>query len=283
MVDASGVPDQRYEERLSHPALRDVISCVFVQEVSALAPPYTHRSVPNGSVVLSYRLGSVVPLVTGPQRVPDVYTLEPGSSVVGVRFRPGAANPILGISASELIDRREELDAIWGSAADSLGARLADATSAQEAAALLEDALIGRVVDDAPQFDAVVGELVERLQPWRARRVTDQATDLFLSPRQLRRWCLDTLGFGPKALHRILRFHGFMALADLDQGAVDLASAALAAGYADQAHLTRECVRLSGLTPRAFLSERAENCLGSHDHLASLLQMQRAFLQARAA
>jgi len=36
----------------------------------------------------------------------------------------------------------------------------------------------------------------------------------------------------------------------------DLASAAARLGYADQAHLTRECVRLAGLTPTALLAAR---------------------------
>jgi len=30
----------------------------------------------------------------------------------------------------------------------------------------------------------------------------------------------------------------------------------VAAGYADQPHLTRECVRLSGLTPQALVRTR---------------------------
>lgn len=71
MVDVIGVPDrisdQRYVERLPHPGLRSVISFGFVQQVSEDAPPYVHRSVPNGSIEV-YQLGSAIPVVTGAPR-----------------------------------------------------------------------------------------------------------------------------------------------------------------------------------------------------------------------
>ena len=61
------------------------------------------------------------------------------------------------------------------------------------------------------------------------------------------------VGYGPKTLQRVLRFG--RALAALDAG-VDLARLALEAGYADQAHLTRECTRLAGAPPAALARAR---------------------------
>ncbi|MER7282197.1 hypothetical protein ABT369_47990 [Dactylosporangium sp. NPDC000244] len=41
-------------------------------------------------------------------------------------------------------------------------------------------------------------------------------------------------------------------------------------GYADQAHLGRECLRLSGLTPRQLLGTGSlDRCACGHDHSAS--------------
>jgi methylphosphotriester-DNA--protein-cysteine methyltransferase len=73
-----------------------------------------------------------------------------------------------------------------------------------------------------------------------------------IGDRQLRRRFLDAVGYGPKTLERILRFQRFLML----EGD-DLARLALEAGYADQAHLTRECTRLAGLPPAALLAEGA--------------------------
>jgi len=60
-----------------------------------------------------------------------------------------------------------------------------------------------------------------------------------------------TVGYGPKVLDRVLSLRRFMAAAG-----DDLAQAAFDAGYADQAHLSRECSRLTGLTPAALVRSR---------------------------
>ena len=77
-------------------------------------------------------------------------------------------------------------------------------------------------------------------------RVDELGAALGVSERQLRRRFADAVGYGPKTLARILRFQRFLTLA-ADGG--ELARLALPAGYADQAHLTRETRRLSGRTP----------------------------------
>ena len=48
-----------------------------------------------------------------------------------------------------------------------------------------------------------------------------------------------------------------------------MAGLAVDAGYADQAHLSRECLRLTGLTPRQLLGGDIERCACGHDHSAS--------------
>ena len=86
------------------------------------------------------------------------------------------------------------------------------------------------------------------------------------------RRCQSAIGLAPKVLHRMLRFQEFLALVQfaLSQGrdpADDgLGLLAADAGYADQSHLTRECVRLTGLTPQAFLAETQPHCGCGHEH-----------------
>jgi len=65
------------------------------------------------------------------------------------------------------------------------------------------------------------------------------------------------VAYGPKTLQRVLRFRGFVSRVDARPAVLDLATLAAEAGYADQAHLTRECGRLSGLTPAALARQRA--------------------------
>ena len=44
-------------------------------------------------------------------------------------------------------------------------------------------------------------------------------------------------------------------------------------GYADQSHLTRECVRLAGVAPRAFVGRAEQTCTCGHDHSVSFTAM----------
>ena len=75
------------------------------------------------------------------------------------------------------------------------------------------------------------------------------ASAVGLGERQLRRRFTAAVGYGPKTLARIVRFR--VALGRVRAGE-PLAAAALAAGYADQAHMTRELVALGGRTPGAL-------------------------------
>jgi len=100
-----------------------------------------------------------------------------------------------------------------------------------------------------------------RVKNWDYRelreRINDVAAEVGLSLRQLRRRCQAVVGYGPKTLQRVLRFRGFISRVDARPEILDLAAIAAEAGYADQAHLTRECGRLSGMTPAALARQRA--------------------------
>jgi methylphosphotriester-DNA--protein-cysteine methyltransferase len=61
-----------------------------------------------------------------------------------------------------------------------------------------------------------------------------------------------------KTLARILRLQRMLALVSRGELArVGLAGIALAAGYADQAHMTAECTRLAGKPPARLIASRA--------------------------
>ena len=89
-----------------------------------------------------------------------------------------------------------------------------------------------------------------------ARIVSYLSRQLGMSDRSLRRRCHEAFGYGPKTLHRILRFQRYLQMAEsrTDAAAADLA---MDAGYADQPHLIRETRELAGLTPRELVAQLA--------------------------
>jgi AraC-like DNA-binding protein len=92
-----------------------------------------------------------------------------------------------------------------------------------------------------PAGPALAEALAGRTGPGTVRGMADE---LGLSERQLHRRCLATFGYGPKTVQRVLRFQA--ALQDARAGR-RLADVAADAGYADQAHMSREVRELAGV------------------------------------
>jgi AraC-like DNA-binding protein len=263
---SSGHPSQTYRERPPAPALAAYLDCTWIHEIGADGPAYEHRRVPDGCVEIRCKAGEAAIEVIGPRRGPVTFLLPPRTTVVGIRLRPGAAPAVLGVPAAELVDQRVPLDAVWNGASAAPAERIAQARSPRAAAALLEEAVAtrtaGRRGPDA--LAAAVLDLLRRHPSMPAGRLT---SELYVSARQLRRHCVDAFGYGPKALQRVLRFQTFLLLGRRCRSTTGgLAEIARAAGYADQSHLTRECVALTGRTPRRFLAETAKSCGANHAH-----------------
>jgi AraC-like DNA-binding protein len=282
---ASAAAGQSYVERPPAPALRGLASSVWVQRVGRGAAPYVHRHIPNGAVELVCRVGSA-PQVIGPLTEPLVEVLDPGTTVVGVRFVPGAFPAVAGQPASEMVGRALDAEQLWGRSAAALGEAVGAAAAPGEALGTMQLHVHERAAVGAPP-DPLVSEAVRGLMPWRTAHVASLSASLHISQTQLRRRCRTAVGFAPKALHRMLRFQGFLALVQqaIAQGraptAVGLAPLARRVGYADQPHLTRECARLTGVPPRAFLAETYRTCANGHDHSASFAPVLRAEIEKR--
>ena len=76
--------------------------------------------------------------------------------------------------------------------------------------------------------------------------------------RQLHRRSLWSFGYGPATLARLLRLQRFLAIGSisgLSAQCLILGRLAVDAGYSDQAHLTRECRTICGLTPVELLGQ----------------------------
>jgi AraC-like DNA-binding protein len=267
-----------YRERPPPAALRPSVSCVWARVVgpggAGVVPV-----LPDACVDLIWQQGVGV-FVAGPDTGPAPSVSPPGTVLAGVRFAPGAGGPALGLPLSALLDQRVEAADLGTGPAAGL-ARLDGALDPAEALRLLAG-LAAEMVADGPA-DPLVTHAVRLLGPPRAGRfhrgqlpggpagspvapaapvaeaaqAEHVATRLGVSERQLRRRCQAAVGYGPATLRRVLRFRRFVSWADAPTGPpADLATAAAEFGYADQAHLTRESVRLAGLPPATLVQSR---------------------------
>jgi AraC-like DNA-binding protein len=229
------------------------VACLWTRDPEPVAS--VGRILPDACVDVVWVQGDRL-VVAGPATGPALAALPAGAAAAGVRFRVGAAGSAVGVPARELRDLNVDLAEVWGArAAGRLAARLERAATPAAAVAALVAAVVGRL-PPADDLDPLVRAAALRAAAPRTA-VERVASDLGLGERQLRRRFGDAVGYGPKTLQRVLRFPRFLALAGDTAGPPDLAQLAFAAGYADQAHLTRECRRLSGLTPSALLATGA--------------------------
>jgi AraC-like DNA-binding protein len=267
-----------YVERPPLPALAGLVRTVWIQRTGDA--PYVQRHLPTGGVEIHAPVGGA-PQLVGPLTGPWVEVLPAHTTVVGIRFRAGTAPP-LPVGLDDLVDQRLGLADVWGTPVDPLAEAMARATTSAGALVLLQTHL-AHAFRRAGPADRLVREAVRALMPWHPVGIDALAGSLALSASQLRRRCLHAVGTSPKVLQRTLRFQGFLALAQAGapapggrdrQGTAGLATDA---GYADQAHLTRECLRLTGLTPRRLLAGSVDRCTCGHDHSASFAP----FLAAR--
>jgi AraC-like DNA-binding protein len=179
--------------------------------------------------------------------------------MAGVRFAPGAGGPALRMPMSALLDQRVGVGDLGCGPAAGLARLLPESLDPERALRMLTE-VAGALTDDGPA-DPLVAEAARLLgrAPVQADTVADH---LGVSERQLRRRCQASVGYGPATLRRILRFRRFVSWADAGRGRQagggDLAQVAADLGYADQAHLTRECVRLAGVTPAALVAARPQ-------------------------
>jgi AraC-like DNA-binding protein len=234
-----------YRELQAPPQLQVGVSSIWIR-VMQLSPGPPVQVRPDAGVDVIWQHGSSA-LVAGPDTRPMPATLEPGAVLVGARFRPGAAGPALGLPMHELRDRRVGLSEIRADLDRKLSGDLTP------------DVAVGRVVELAGEM--VAAEPPDPLVRHAAQRLADPAASLDdlieegdVSGRQLRRRFIQALGYGPKVLERVLRFQRFLKLLEA-RPVANLASAAVDLGYADQAHMTRECRRLSGKTPGELRDE----------------------------
>ena len=259
-----------YVERPPLPGLARVVRTVWIQRTGEAA--YAQRHLPTGGVEIHFPIGGR-PQLVGPLTGPETELIPARTTIVGVRFQPGTAPPV-PTALNDLADQRLGLAELWGSSADRLAEAMAQARTPERALTYLQTHLM-REFRTAAGADPLVGEAVRALMPWHPVNIDTLAAHLALSASQLRRRCLHAVGMSPKVLQRTLRFQGFLALAQAGatasgrRGADGTAGLAVDAGYADQAHLSRECLRLTGLTPRQLLGGSVDRCTCGHEHSAS--------------
>ncbi len=248
------MPVSDYREVPPPPSLAGHVLCLWTQRIGEGGTDYAQLVVPDACVDLLW-VDDAAPAVAGPATRAFVASLPPGTTIVGARCRPGLAGSLLGVAASDILDQEAApLRDVCRRLAGRLSDRVAGERSIPGKLAVVDTVLTAHLAEVEPADDLVVAAV-----GWLARHPTGRVQQLVrsmgVSPRQLHRRFGAAVGYGPKVLQRILRLQRLLTLATRGSARVgNLSSLALAAGYADHAHMAREVRSLTGRRPTTVLS-----------------------------
>ncbi|MGD9892287.1 MAG: DUF6597 domain-containing transcriptional factor [Dehalococcoidia bacterium] len=234
-----------YREFAPPPRLKPFVVCLWQRESQPL--DIYARVVPDGCIDIIW-IGDDRLMVAGPATRAIVAESQDRTDYAGVRFPPGVAPSFLDVSADALIDRHVPLEAIWPAESRELLERAAGERAAGLKLDLLQRLLLKKQ-PDAVARDELVRAGITLLLRSATSSVGVLSDVALLSDRQLRRRFQVAVGYGPKTLHRILRFQRALSLIRNEAPAMRLVDIALASGYADQPHMVRDFVQLAGLPP----------------------------------
>lgn len=248
------------------PALRPFVDTVWWSasgHVACDAGSRHEHVLPTGAMHLAVRLRDAPPLrvadangvlhavghaVIGGARAGHYLKQVDPAVCVGAQLRPGAAGALFGQSARRLSGRHAELGQLWGDAVSVLRERLSEETDPACCLDRFERFLAARLTRTTLPHPAVAAALsVLRGGGSVGAAVADGGR----SHRRLLTLFEDAVGLTPKRYARVLRLQAVLADIQRDPRA-GWCQRALAAGFSDQAHLSREFRALTGMTPERY-------------------------------
>lgn len=249
-----------YAELRPSAVLQPLVACTWGMS----APARAHRVLPDGCIDILVRAGVGARVVGTMKRA---FVAPPlGGAVLGVRFRPGEAARLLPSAPRELTDLEAPLEALWGDdgrALEDALLRILDDADREglatepmlaRASSTVEEALRRRLGSHGEAVDVRVRAAAAMLAA--GRTVSEAARRVELSERQLARRFSDRVGVAPKVFARVMRLQ--RAAAFLAEGTAPSQAASLA-GYADQAHFSRDSTDLACITPAALARELSDS------------------------
>ncbi len=189
--------------------------------------------------------------VVGGARV-GYYAKEAGAPgwSVGAQLEPGAAGALLGTSAQDLAERHTPLADVCGpSPVAPLLEQLQSQCDPASCLQVLERWLLARTTTTVRGLHPALAAALASLRS--GAPVQEAVHTSGLSHRHLIAQFREATGLEPKQHSRVLRLQ--LALAGLATLGQQAAGIAADAGFADQAHFTREFRDLTGVTPTDWL------------------------------
>ncbi len=257
-----------YSEVAPSPCLAEFIKCFWSIEDLGSADATPEPVVPDGCLELIFNLADRFQRIHGPDNTEtQPITIVAGQmrrsvllvptgriSLFGIRFQHAGAFPFFQFSLSELTDRIEGIDTIWGADGREIEERICTAATFAKRIAIVESIFTTRLISNK-KFDSSIIEAARLIVGNDGILPIRQVAELIgISERRLEREFKQKIGVSPKLFSRIIRFQKLLKSLEGD-GTEGLLDKALAFGYYDQAHMVHEFKEFAGKSPTAFIDD----------------------------
>jgi AraC-like DNA-binding protein len=165
-------------------------------------------------------------------------------------FQPGALYRLIGIPGIELLNAYRDAESVWGTSVRRLRQSLGEARDYRAMIALVDDFIAGH--EAARGAAHRVEPLLRKLRDRPGIAIEAVARQCALSLRQLERHCVQHTGLAPRELASVARFDRAFHT-KLQRPDLDWLSIAIACGYFDYQHMTRDFRLYAGHTPPRLL------------------------------
>lgn len=246
--------------------LRAQVRAIHTYDISGCLPG-THLGLPSAATTWVIDLGTGLALsgldlnekqpfdgcLSGLCTAPVTIHHDGSQRGVMLYLTPLGTRTILRMPVADLTGTVVATDLVLGPGAAGLQDRMRALPLADAAQVLIDD-LIGRVGDLSDHPDPPLGlQVWDRLVRASGRRsVASLAQESGWSERHLRNQFCAELGLGMSSATRLLRFEAALDCIDT----LPLKSVAADCGYADQAHLSREWLAFTGMSPLQWRGHR---------------------------
>ena len=258
----------QYSELAPSPHLAEFIKCFWSIEDEGSAAASPEPVVPDGCLELIFNLADrfqrihaadiietqPITIVAGQMRRSVLIMPTGRISLFGIRFQHAGAFPFFQFTLSELTDRIESIDTVWGADGCEIEERICTAVTFMERVAIVESIFTTRLISNK-QFDTSIIEAARLIVGKDGILPIRQVAELIgISERRLEREFKQKIGVSPKLFSRIIRFQKLLKSLE-GGGAAGLLDKALAFGYYDQAHMVHEFKEFAGKSPTTFIDD----------------------------
>lgn len=243
---ANGMQAARVSFRRSAPPpeIRGFVESLWLFEASAAGEELTDYILPDiGAEIICRMDGRSCAFIRGANSHLEEIAIRQPARYMGARLRPGIGSQLLKVAAKDMHGARLALTDV-----DCPAALYAGRPDLQSFTHALVELFRRRNCTGSARIALRAAGLLTQMH---GRLSIDAlASGLGCTPRHLHREMVADIGIGPKTAARIARLRRAIALLRTSSG--PLAQLAVAAGYSDQAHMTREFGALRAPSPARF-------------------------------